>query len=151
MIATVPGGTCRTGVAARVASLPGAAVLACFVAARIAHAEPPSDAALIWQAPDSCHDAGEVRARIERRLGAPVDRVVRGVAVDVAVQRDGAAPRYVARIDLRGLRGGGAAGDDEIRVLTSARCDELTDAVAVVIARLAAGGAAVGRRAARRA
>lgn len=120
----------------RVACLAGAGVLTLAPAAR---ADPPSDPALIWQAPDSCPDAGEVRARIERRLGAPVDRVVRGVAVDVAVHREGREPRFVARIDLRGLRGGrSASAADDIRVLTSARCDELTDAVAVVIARIAA-------------
>src|SRR3954447_22885830 len=104
--------------------------IACLISAATpapAHAEPASDAALIWQAPDSCPDAAEVRARIARRLGAPIDRAVRGVTVDVAVERGGREPRYVARIDLRGLR---AAA--EIRVLTSARCDELTDAVAVV-------------------
>ena len=192
--------------AARVVAL--ASVAALGAPAPAARAEPSSDAALIWQAPDSCPDAGEVRARIERRLGAPVERVVRGVAVDVAIQRDGRGPRYVARIDLRGLRGTGSANgtarriaasgangargssgssaadgaigargssavdgairaressaadgaigargssaasgaigarsgatDSEIRVLTSARCDELTDAVAVVIARIAA-------------
>jgi len=123
--------------AARVVALASVAALGAPVPA--ARAEPSSDAALIWQAPDSCPDAGEVRARIERRLGAPVERVVRGVAVDVAIQRDGREARYVARIDLRGLRGKtGRPVDAEVRELTSARCDELTDAVAVVIARIAA-------------
>jgi hypothetical protein len=157
--------------AVRVVAL--ASVAALGAPAPAARAEPSSDAALIWLAPDSCPDAGEVRARIERRLGAPVERVVRGVAVGVAIRRDGGEPRYVARIDLRGLRGAGSAtgaarpisasgaigasgasgssaangaigargssaADAEIRELTSARCDELTDAVAVVIARIAA-------------
>jgi len=123
--------------AARVVAL--ASVAAIGAPAPAARAEPSSDAALIWQAPDSCPDSREVRARIERRLGAPVERVVRGVAVDVAIQRDGREARYVARIDLRGLRGkNGRADAAEIRELTSARCDELTDAVAVVIARIAA-------------
>lgn len=156
------------------------AILCGAVASMPARAEPIGDAALLWQAPDSCPDAAEVRARIARRLGAPVDRVVHGVAVEVAVERDGRELRYVARIDLRGLRAagrpasdsteaaesgagganragdaGGAtrsdtagagpaprAPDAEVRVLTSAHCDELTDAVAVVIARITAEAAA---------
>src|SRR6185295_13165117 len=93
--------------AARVVALASMAAIGAFAPA--ARAEPPSDAALIWQAPDSCPDAGDVRARIERRLGAPVERVVHGVAVDVAVQRDGREARYIARIDLRGLRGASSA------------------------------------------
>ena len=129
------------------------AFLICTSTQRAAHAEPPSDAALIWQAPDSCPDAAEVRARVARRLGAPIDRVVHGVAVDVAIQRDSRGARYIARIDLRGLRSvsgpvaraaADAGTDAEIRVLTSARCDELTDAVAVVIARIAAEAAPAG-------
>jgi hypothetical protein len=99
--------------------------------APIARAEPPGAAALIWQAPVDCPDAAEVRARIERRLGSSLDRMVRGIAVDIAVSRDGGTPRFVARIAR------GVAGRDEVRVLTSARCDELTDAVAVVVARIA--------------
>ncbi len=96
----------------------------------------PGDAALIWQAPAGCPGAGDVRARIERRLGAPIAGV-RGVAVEVVDRGEGGAPRFVARIDLRGRRGD-AASADEVRVLSSARCDELADAVAVVVARLAA-------------
>ncbi|HEX3757287.1 MAG TPA: hypothetical protein VHW23_01215 [Kofleriaceae bacterium] len=94
----------------------------------------PRDAALRWRAPVDCPDAGAVRARIERRLGASIDGVVRGVAVDVTDRGAGVVPRFVARIDLRG----DAAPADEVRVLSSARCDELADAVAVVVARLAA-------------
>ncbi len=97
----------------------------------------PGDAGLTWRAPAGCPGAGEVRARIERRLGAPLTGV-RGVTVEVADRGEGGAPRFVARIDLRGLRGADAAGAGEVRVLSSARCDELADAVAVVVARLAA-------------
>lgn len=100
----------------------------------------PGDAALIWRAPAGCPDAGDVRARIERRLGAPLTGV-RGIEVEVADRGVGGAPRFVARIDLRGLRGAdGAAAQpgEDVRVLSSARCDELADAVAVVVARLAA-------------
>lgn len=93
--------------------------------------------ALIWRAPDGCPGAGDVRARIERRLGAPATVADRGVAVDVVDRGEGRAPRFVARIVL-GVRGADAAAGEDVRVLSSARCDELADAVAVVIARLAA-------------
>ena len=96
-----------------------------------AQAEPRTDAGLVWQAPATCPDAAELRARIERRLGMPIERAVHGV--EVAITTEGEGRRFVARIDLRGV-----TLANEIRVLTSARCDELTDAVAVVIARIAA-------------
>ena len=115
------------------------AAVACAVVLGLGAAMPvraqPRDA-LIWRAPGGCPGAGDVRARIERRLGAPFAVADRGVAVDVVDRGEGGAPRFVARIDLRGLRGVDAAGED-VRVLSSARCDELADAVAVVIARLA--------------
>jgi len=94
-----------------------------------AAAEPRTDAGLVWQAPVSCPDAADVRARIERRLGGPADAAVHGIEVAIAPAADG----FVARIDLRGV-----TVENEVRVLTSARCDALTDAVAVVIARIAA-------------
>ena len=78
-----------------------------------------ADPALSWRAPEMCPDAADARARIERRLGQPIDRFVVGVAVDIAPDPDG----YVAHV-------GG-------RTLTSATCDDLTDAVALVVARLA--------------
>lgn len=93
-----------------------------------AHAEPA--AAMAWHAPPSCPTAAEVRARIERRLGAPIDRAMHGIEVEVAQAGEAG---FVARIDLRSV-----TMANEVRVLTSARCDELTDAVAVVIARVAA-------------
>lgn len=98
-----------------------------------AHAESRTDAGLVWQAPVSCPDAGEVRARIERRIGMSIDRAVHGIEVDITPGGDGNEHGFVARIDLRGV-----TVANEIRVLTSARCDELTDAVAVIIARIAA-------------
>lgn len=97
-----------------------------------ARAEPQGAAALIWHAPAGCPTAAEVRARIERRLGASLDPMAHGIAITVAIRRDGGAPRFVARIDLRG-----ASGRDEVRTLTSTHCDDLTDAVAVVVARIA--------------
>jgi hypothetical protein len=148
----VPPGLCRRRVLARV-------VLLWLALVEVVSAEPRSEAGLIWQAPLDCPDVGEVRARIERRLGAPLESVVHGVEVEVAPDGDGNQRRFVARIDLRsqiagggdpdgsagGAGGSGPRGIDlravtvanEVRVLTSARCDELTDAVAVVIARIA--------------
>jgi hypothetical protein len=101
--------------------------------ASTAYAEPRTDAGLVWQAPVSCPDAGEVRARIERRLGMSIDRAVHGIEVDITPDGEGNDHGFIARIDLRGV-----TVANEIRVLTSARCDELTDAVAVIIARIAA-------------
>lgn len=109
-----------------------ALALLVWLGATAAHAQPSTDAGLVWQAPVSCPNIDEVRARIERRLGSSIDRAIHGVAVDVARDGDGGG-RFVARIDLRAV-----TVANEIRVLTSARCDELADAVAVVIARIAA-------------
>lgn len=79
-----------------------------------------------WNAPATCPNTEDVHARIERRLGAPL--ALHGIAVDVKL--DGTT--FVARIDTRAV-----TVANQIRVLRSARCDELADAVAVVIARLA--------------
>jgi hypothetical protein len=61
-----------------------------------------------------------MRGRIEQRAGDVADH-----RIAVAVTRDGGD--YVARIEL----------DDADRVVTGASCDELADAVAVIVARLA--------------
>src|SRR5262249_15929173 len=53
--------------------------------------------ALIWRAPGGWPGAGDVRARIERRLGAPIAVADLGVAVDVVDRGEGGAPRFVAR------------------------------------------------------
>ena len=92
-----------------------------------AHAEPRTDEALVWQAPANCPDAADVRARIERRLGMPLEKVH---GIEVEITPDGTA--FVARIDLRGI-----TVENTIRTLSSARCDALTDAVAVIVARIA--------------
>jgi hypothetical protein len=120
---------CRCGVRAKAALLSS-----WFAFVATARAEPRTDAGLVWQAPSTCPDGVEVRARIERRLGMPIDRAVHGIEVEIASEGGGGGgPRsFVARIDLRGV-----TVANEIRVLSSARCDELTDAVAVVIARVA--------------
>ncbi|HEU4727201.1 MAG TPA: hypothetical protein VFT22_04915 [Kofleriaceae bacterium] len=108
-----------------------AALLIWLVLGAVAHADPRSDAGLVWRAPSGCPDQLDVRARIERRLGMPIEQAVHGIEVEIAP--DGTGAGFVARIALRGLPAGA-----ESRVLTSARCEELSDAVAIVIARLAA-------------
>ncbi len=80
----------------------------------------------VWDAPATCPDGDDVRARIERRLG----RALELHGIEVAISRDG--DRFIARVDTRG-----ATAANQIRTLTSVRCDELADAVAVVVARLA--------------
>lgn len=97
-----------------------------------------ADHGFVWAAPEPCPDAGDVRARIERRLGMPIDGSVHGIAVEIA--REGG--QFVARIDTRAV-----ALANQPRTLTSARCDELADAVAVVVARLASEVAVRARRA----
>ena len=100
-----------------------ALLLVAFAAAPVA-AEP----AFGWRAPLKCPGIDDVRARVERRLGGSIDGAVRGV--EIQITRDGSD--YVAEIDARALT---VAND--VRTLRSARCDELADAVAVIIARLA--------------
>ena len=99
-----------------------AAFAVLFLTARVASAEP----GFVWEAPASCPDGDEVRARIERRLGAPL--AIQGV--EVAITRSGTM--FVAHVDTRGV-----TVANQIRTLSSTRCDELADAVAVVVARLA--------------
>jgi hypothetical protein len=103
------------------------------LAALTATASADPHAELSWRAPAGCPDAAEVRARIEQRLGRPVsssiDRVVHGIDVDISAAPGG----FSARIDPSGL-----SVASSVRTLTAARCDELADAVAVVIVRLAA-------------
>jgi hypothetical protein len=77
---------------------------------------------LAWQAPAACPDASALRTRVEQRLGHPLDNA----AISVDVEELGAD--YVAAVNL---------GDDDVRTLTSARCDDLADAVAVIVARAA--------------
>lgn len=122
--ATVSRRACRSGVLR--AWLVVVAMTAMVGGAR---GEPHAEAALVWQAPGGCPDSAEVVARIEGRLGLPLERAVHGVAVEIAVENR----RFVARIDLRAI-----TVANEMRVLSSERCDELADAVAVVIARIAA-------------
>lgn len=92
---------------------------------RVAASSPPPVA---WRAPAGCPSSDDLRARIEQRLERSLDDVSLGVEVDVTL----AAGRYLARIDLAAVT---VAND--VRTLTSKRCSELTDAVAVIVARVA--------------
>ncbi len=87
-----------------------------------------SQPAVAWRAPAGCPSSEDLRARIEQRLERSLDDVSLGVEVDVTL----AAGRYLARIDLAAVT---VAND--VRTLTSKRCSELTDAVAVIVARVA--------------
>ena len=99
-------------------------VLALAAVAAPAAAEP----AFGWRAPTSCPRADEVRARVERRLGGPIDGVVHGIEIEIT--RDGSG--FVASIDARALT---VAND--VRTMRSTKCSELADAIAVIVARLA--------------
>ena len=77
-----------------------------------------------WKAPPDCPDDAAVRQAIERRLEASLDSVALTVDVEIVHGETG----FVAQIQIP---------DAPVRTLTSAKCDELTDAVAVVVARLA--------------
>ena len=91
-------------------------------------ATPVAAESFSWQAPARCPRAAQVQERVERRLGAAIEDSLR--AVEIRVKREGAG--FVAEIDARGLT---VAND--VRTLRSTRCDELADAIAVVLARLA--------------
>jgi hypothetical protein len=103
------------------------AVLVCLqlgvmLGASVAFADPP------WHAPAGCPSAAELRSRIEKRLEHSLDAGAAGVEIDIT--RKG--HRYQARVDLASLT---VASD--VRTLTSTRCSELADAVAVIVARAA--------------
>lgn len=87
-----------------------------------------ADPAFTWHAPASCPTADEVRARIEQRLGEPLEGAVHGIDIEIA--REGTMFR--ARVDLRGMT---VAND--VRTLRATRCDELASGIAVIIARVA--------------
>jgi hypothetical protein len=89
-----------------------------------------SAAAVSWTAPASCPDQAALREAIVRRLGAPLDSIALIVDIKVELDVDG----YVARLDF-------GDASEESRVITSVDCAELTDAVALVIARLAVAAA----------
>lgn len=78
-----------------------------------------------WTAPRGCPSAADVRAKVTNRLG---ELSLDDVAIDVTVTRAGG--KFSAAIDAGELSGNG-------RSLTAAKCSELADAVALIVARLA--------------
>jgi hypothetical protein len=77
-----------------------------------------------WQAPVGCPDSTVLLAAIAHRLDVPLDRVELAADVTIEATADG----FVAHVH----------GDaTETRELASASCSELTDAVAVIVARAA--------------
>ncbi len=95
---------------------------------------PTADAATLgWTAPKACPDVASLRARIERRLERSLDEVEVRVDIEVSKRRG----QYIARVDL-----GAVTVANDVRTLTSRRCSDLTDAVAVIVARVASEAAA---------
>lgn len=74
-----------------------------------------------WSAPETCPSISSVEARVEQRLGHAIDP---SLEVHIGVWRNGG--HYNARLQL---------GSD-VRTLTSDRCDELADAIAIIVSRL---------------
>jgi hypothetical protein len=99
----------------------------------LAIAAPARADGIAWQAPAACPDAAAVRARIAQRIDPEPDMPI---AIDVAQL----GSRYVAEVDL----------DGDVRTLASTRCDDLADAVAVIVARAASQHHAAPRRLAMR-
>jgi hypothetical protein len=98
----------------------------CALLVLLASASAAAEPGFVWDAPATCPDSAEVRHRIEQRLES--DITVRGIEVSITRERTG----FVAHIDTRAV-----TVANQMRTLTSARCDELADAVAVIVARLA--------------
>lgn len=105
-------------------------IAALLAATGSAEAEAPTSATLRWVAPAGCPDEGAVRARVDARLAKPLGT---GDSIDatVTVRRD----RKLLRAHVVVWTAGPADADRE---LVAGRCDELADAVAVVLARAVA-------------
>jgi hypothetical protein len=84
-------------------------------------AMPATAATITWSAPTGCPDEAGLKLRVEQRLGRSLDDVE--ARVDIVVTRSG--NRFTARVAT------------VERTLTSSRCTELADAVAVIVARIA--------------
>ena len=95
-----------------------------LVSAGAAEAAP----AIEWRAPAGCPDAAGLRSRVDRRVEYALDDVMIDVSIDVTKTHG----RYTARIDL-----GAVTVANDVRTLTSTRCADLADAVAVIVARVA--------------
>ena len=95
-------------------------VVLVLVLAIAAPARADGELGIAWQAPAACPDTDALRARIAQRLEVEPDFAI---TIDVAQL----GSRYVASVHLGG----------DVRTLASARCDDLADAVAVIVARAA--------------
>lgn len=97
-------------------------VRACLLVALLAGTASADEVGFRWSAPAACPSAPGIEARVEQRLGHRLDPAM---PVEIAVsERSG---HFVAQVEL------GA----DTRSLTSDRCDELADAIAIVVARAA--------------
>jgi hypothetical protein len=74
-----------------------------------------------WAAPESCPSISSVEARVEQRLGHSLDPAL---PIHIGVSASGG--RFIAKLQL---------GSD-VRTLTSDRCDELADAIAIIVSRI---------------
>lgn len=102
----------------------GALTLAIALIARMAAAqETPEEPALAWSAPAECPTQDDVRRAVEDAAGRPVEG---GVRVRAAVTRLG-ADRFRLELETTGPEGVGH------RVLEGPTCQELADAVAVIV------------------
>jgi hypothetical protein len=82
-----------------------------------------------WTAPAECPDQATMRVRLAQRLGGSLDDVVLDeVGIEIVHDRE----TFVAHVDLRSV-----TADREPRTLTSTSCDDLADAVAMIVARVA--------------
>ncbi len=82
----------------------------------------PPAAGLWWKAPSECPRAAAVRDRVEARLGASIEGST--VLATIVVRRTGTQLVATVRLD-----------HDAPRTLTSAHCDQLVDAVSLIVAR----------------
>jgi hypothetical protein len=111
--------TCRLDVRVLVIAL--AVLVAAPAAAQ------PAEPAIAWDAPPTCPTRSDVETRIASRAGAAVGGL--DDRVSVAVTREAGA--FVARVELD------STDDREVRALSAASCEEIADAVSVIVARLA--------------
>ena len=127
----MPDRQCRTGMRVPDMMRPILCVLVALGIAGRAGAEPvrAQVAPFTWQAPAGCPSAKAVRAKTERRYGGSIEGAIQGIEITVSRERG----ELVATIDARAI-----TVADEIRTLRARRCDELADAVALILARFAA-------------
>jgi hypothetical protein len=109
------------------------AVVVCallLAAPPVAGAQPADVSAVVrWQAPAGCPDEASVRARVDARLAKPLGE---GDAIDATVTVVRARRMLRAQVSVW------TPAADVERSLVAGRCDELADAVAVVLARAVA-------------